>query len=76
MNISEKIKYLESLLPYPEVEDKHYPRFEKQARYLGNGVYSFNGVYETNTRALFLMGVLVAEGISYEVEDDAEIDEL
>jgi hypothetical protein len=51
-----------------EMEDKHFPRFEKQAAYLGNGVYSIpaTSLYSTNTRELFLMFVAVQENIPFE----------
>ena len=63
-----RIKYLESLLPQPEVdiEPKYRKEFEKFARYLGNGIYSWMGIYSNDTRELWLMGVLAREGIEYE----------
>ena len=48
-----------------EMEEKHYPRFEKYASYLGNGVYGIRGLYSTDTRELFLMFVAKEEGIEY-----------
>ena len=48
-----------------EMEDKHYPTYCKQARYLGNGVYTMAGEYSTDTRELFLMFVAIRENITY-----------
>jgi hypothetical protein len=47
----------------PEMEDKHWNTFEKQAMYKGNGVYSIADIYSTDTRELFLMFVARREGI-------------
>ena len=61
-----RIKYLQKKIPETiDVEVKYRNKFDKQARYLGNGTYHWNGVYSTDTRELFLMGVLVAEGIKF-----------
>jgi hypothetical protein len=53
-----------------EMEEKHFPQFEKQARYLGNGIYSVPGtnLHSTNTHELFLMFVANREGIPFVVE--------
>ena len=50
-----------------EMENKYFPKFEKQAAYLGNGVYSIpaTNIYSTNTRELFLMFVAAQENISF-----------
>ena len=60
-----RTKYLESLLPKDLNTDKYYENFTKYACYMGNGVYSWRGLQSTNTRDLFLMGVLKQEKISY-----------
>ena len=50
-----------------DMENKHFPKFEKQASHLGNGVYSIPGtnLYSTDTRELFLMFVAYQEDISF-----------
>ena len=45
-----------------EMEAKHEKMFERQAMYLGGGTYEWCGVYSTDTRELFLLGVLIREG--------------
>lgn len=66
MASAKRIAYLEGKLPKgKDLEKKHQKTFEKQAQYLGNGVYSWAGVYSTDTRELFLMGILGIEGIKY-----------
>jgi hypothetical protein len=52
----------------PKMEIKHFPKFERQAGYLGNGVYNINGtnLFSTDTRELFLMFCAVQEGIKFE----------
>lgn len=51
----------------PQMEDKHFSTFEKQAIYIGNGIYSIGGtsIYSTDTRELFLMFVAARENIKY-----------
>jgi hypothetical protein len=51
-----------------EMEDKHYPTYTKQARYLGNGVYTIAGLYSTDTRELFLMFAALREEIPFKVK--------
>jgi hypothetical protein len=48
-----------------KMEAKWMPKFEKQARYRGNGVYNILGTntFSTDTRELFLMFVATQEGI-------------
>lgn len=45
----------------PELEAKHENVFAKQARYMGNGIYSWCNVHSVDTRELFLLGVLIRE---------------
>lgn len=68
--VEKNIKYLESLLPEnpDEIEQKYWGDFETQAFYLGNSVYSMNGLYSTDTRELFLMYILEQEKIDYETK--------
>ena len=49
------------------MENKYFPKFEKQAAYLGNGVYSIpaTNIYSTDTRELFLMFVAIHENIPF-----------
>lgn len=61
----DRIKYLERKFPNKDVEDKYQPRFQKEARYVGNGIYTWCGQYSRNPRELFLMGVLISEGIKF-----------
>lgn len=53
-----------------QMEERYFPKFEKQARYLGNGVYSIpaTNLYSTDTRELFLMFAACQEGINFERE--------
>ncbi len=58
-------------------EDIHFPYFEKQSTYLGNGIYGIGRLHSTNTRELFLMFVADMENIDYagkteEPEDEVE----
>lgn len=66
--MNKKIKYLESLLPIPEEElsIKHFEKFEQYATYTGNGTYQWEGIRSSDTRELWLMGVLRIEGVKYE----------
>jgi len=50
-----------------EMENKYFPKFEKQAAYLGNGVYSIpaTNIYSTDVRELFLMFVAAQEDIPF-----------
>jgi hypothetical protein len=54
-----------------DVETKYRKRFEKSARYLGHGVYEWQGVQSRDTAVLFLKGVLHFEHISFkeDIED-------
>lgn len=63
-----RIEYLENLLPINEdvLEERHFKQFEKYATYTGNGTYYWLGIRSTDTRELWLMGVLSKEGVEYE----------
>ena len=52
-----------------ELEVKWSPRFDSQARYMGNGVYNFAGIVGTDIRAVFVEAILGCEGIDYEKEN-------
>jgi len=58
---------LKSLIT-PAMEKKYLPYFEKQASFLGNGVYTIASLYSTDTRELFLMFCAQQEQIDYETE--------
>jgi hypothetical protein len=64
-----KVSDLEGLISR-KVQDKHFNKFSKQARYLGNGVYSIPGtnLFASDTRELFLMFCAAQEGIEFEKE--------
>ena len=62
----DRISYLESKLPKGvDYETKYRKRFERSASYLGNGVYAWDELRATDTRELFLLGVLIGEGIKF-----------
>ena len=56
-----KIKQLEKRVS-PALEEKYRAKFDRQSRYLRNGIYMWAGQYSTNTRELFLLGILACEG--------------
>lgn len=63
----EREEYLMSLIPDElDYVKKYWSDFEKNSRYMGNGVYSWKGVLSDNVRELFLVGVLSSEKIDYE----------
>lgn len=67
MSVTERrITYLESKLPKKvDVEKKYRKNFNRAACHKGNGIYEWAGCYSTDTRELFLMGVLGCEGIKF-----------
>lgn len=66
---AERIKYLEKKIPKGlDIEKKYGENFNKYARYMGNGVYSWKGLVATDTRELFLIGILRSEGIKFKEE--------
>ena len=50
------------------MEEKYFDTFSRQARYMGNGIYSIANVYSTDTRELMLMYCAIREGIQFEKE--------
>jgi hypothetical protein len=68
MRDTNRIKYLESLLPIDEkiLDEKYQESFEKYATYTGNGTYQWRGLRATDTRELWLMGILSMERIEFE----------
>ena len=65
-----RIKYLESLLPMSEdkLKEKYLNNFKKYATYTGGGTYQWQGIRSSDTRELWLMGVLSREQIEFEFE--------
>lgn len=65
-----RIEYLENLLPMSEdkLDDKYRAGFEKYATYTGNGTYQWQGIRATDTRELWLMGVLHKERVEFKHE--------
>ncbi len=58
------------------LEGRHRPKFERQARYVGNGIYSIAGLHSTDTRELMLMFTLQCEGVKVkDTNDPVEGDE-
>lgn len=71
--MEERIKYLEGRLGKTKkqreiIEAKYQSSFERFAQYLGDGVYTWRGIYSNDTRKLFLMGVLRQEGITFKTD--------
>jgi len=50
----------------PEMEEKYFNTFSRQASYMGNGIYSISNLYSTDTRELMLMYCAMREGIKFE----------
>ena len=50
----------------PEMEEKHWTRFERFAGHVGNGIYKIHELYSTDTRELFLMFCAQEENIEFE----------
>lgn len=75
MKTKSLIDYLEAKITQ-KMEAKWFPKFERQAKYLGNGIYSIPGtnLMSTDTRELFLMMCAVEEGIKIPNEPEVERD--
>ena len=64
--MEERIAYLENLVPKDvDIDKLFYDNFAKFASYMGNGIYSYRGLYSTDTRELFLMSSLQRLKIEY-----------
>lgn len=77
--MNKRIEWLESLIPKGvDINEKYGDKFGKYARYMGNGVYQYRGIYSTDTRELFLITSLLQEGIDVSAADRLEeaIDEI
>lgn len=64
--MNHKIRIKLNTLISKDMEDKYFPNFEKMASFVGNGIYTINGLYAPDTRELFLMYCAQQEGIDYE----------
>jgi len=73
MTTEKRIEYLTKkveAIPGLNPEIKYRHRFEKNARYLGRGVYEWQGVQSRDTAVLFLKGVLCFENVEF--KEDSE----
>jgi hypothetical protein len=73
MSSQKRTDYLTSKIPVArreELEKKYRAKFDKNARYLGRGVYDWQGLQSRDTGVLFLKGVLTFEGIKF--KEDSE----
>jgi hypothetical protein len=52
------------------MEKKYRRSFDNYARYVGNGIYTINKLYSSNTRELFLMYIHLKEDIEMEIFTD------
>ena len=66
MTKEKRILYLKNIVKSLEIdpEKKYRKNFEKQSRYMGSGVYEWNGLLSKDTQILFLKGVLYGENIT------------
>lgn len=61
--------YLLSKIPKGlDYDTKYHDNFKKYARYMGNSIYTWKGIYASDTRILYLTGVLRSEGITFKEE--------
>lgn len=66
MATAQRIKYLEKKVNKLTIDpEKYRSKFEKQAGYRGNGTYEWCGQFSSDLRELWLMGVLIHEGVSF-----------
>ncbi len=63
-----RYKYLIDLQPDTEQKmyDKYWETFKKECKFKGPELYNWGHIYASETKELFLMGVLVREGIKFE----------
>ena len=59
----------------PKMEEKYRDKFDRFARYMGNGIYEIGGHRSTDTRELFLMFVADREKIKFNTEEGVEINQ-
>jgi len=53
-----------------KLEAKYQRKFEQQARFVGNGIYTIAGIHSTDPRELMLMFTLQCEGVKVNDKDD------
>lgn len=58
-----------------KLEDKYHKIFERQAMFVGNGIYKIGNLHSTDTRELMLMFIAQQEQIVYEKKEHVEIEE-
>lgn len=64
-----RIAYLQKKVDKLNIDPEiHRNKFEQQAGYRGNGIYEWCGEFTTDLQELWLMGVLIIEGVSYKSE--------
>ena len=66
--MSMTLKEFEKNYVTDEIEDKYWKDFERGARFVGYGVYSWHSIKAGDTRTLFLLGVAAREGIYIKTE--------
>ena len=66
MGSQQRINYLEKKMKKAGILESTYDeRFKKEARYMGNGVYSWVGQFASSTRELKLLGILIDNDIKF-----------
>lgn len=73
MSSENRINYLQSKIPKGQEESlelKYRKKFDKNARYLGHGVYEWQGLQSRDTGVLFLKGVLTFENIKFKEDNE------
>jgi len=63
-----RYQYLIDLQPQSEQEthDKYWEQYKKECKFEGPNMYRWGHMYSNDTKELFLMGVLVREGVKFE----------
>ncbi len=67
-------KFVEANVSLDELTPKYERSFSNTARYLNNGIYVWGDVYASDTRELWLLGILAFEGIYVEESDEEDED--
>lgn len=66
MGSQQRINYLEEKMKNAGILESAYDaRFKKEARYMGNGVYSWVGQFASNPRELKLLGILIDNDVKF-----------
>lgn len=69
MSDNQRIKELEAKVAKElpkDIEGKYWDNFTKFSTYMGEGVYQWKGILASDTRVLFLKGILRCEGVTIE----------